>query len=104
MNDLAAYAYPFVLAIVALAAGCLLLGRRLKAESSAAPRLLFARGTVAAVAGFLLVWLGARRGSAGRNRSSPQKQSRAGFRRLRQCQGSPAHPPQRAATYSESPP
>jgi hypothetical protein len=60
MNDLATYAYPFMLSIVALVAGWVLLGRRVAAESGAAPRLLFALGIVAAVAGFFLVWLGGR--------------------------------------------
>lgn len=60
MNDLATYAYPFMLSIVALLAGWLLLGRRIRAETGAAPRLLFALGIAAAVIGFFLVWLGAR--------------------------------------------
>lgn len=60
MNDLATYAYPFMLSIVALVAGWVLLGRRMTAESGAVPKLLFALGIVAALVGFLLVWLGAR--------------------------------------------
>lgn len=60
MDDLATYAYPFMLAIVALAAGWLLLGRQIRTESGAAPKLLFALGIAAAVVGFFFVWLGAR--------------------------------------------
>jgi hypothetical protein len=60
MNDLATYAYPFMLSIVALVAGWVLLGRRMTAESGAAPKLLFALGIAAAVVGFFLVWMGAR--------------------------------------------
>ncbi|MBK6009531.1 hypothetical protein JJB11_25815 [Ramlibacter ginsenosidimutans] len=60
MNDLPTYAYPFMLSIVALAAGWLLLGRHIRTESGAAPKLLFALGIIAAVVGFFLVWLGAR--------------------------------------------
>jgi hypothetical protein len=60
MNDLATYAYPFMLSIVALVAGWLLIGRQISAESGAAPKLLFALGIVAALAGFFLVWMAAR--------------------------------------------
>jgi hypothetical protein len=60
MNDLATYAYPFMLSIVALLAGWLLIGRQIRAESGAVPNLLFALGIVAAVVGFFLVWLAAR--------------------------------------------
>ena len=49
-----------MLSIVALAAGWLLLGRQMRAEAGAAPKLLFALGIVAAAAGFFLVWQGAR--------------------------------------------
>ena len=60
MNDLATYAYPFMLSIVALLAGWLLIGRQIRAEAGTAPKLLFALGIVAAVVGFFLVWLAAR--------------------------------------------
>lgn len=60
MNDLATYAYPFMLSIVALGAGWLLLARQIRAESGAVPKLLFAFGIVAAVIGFVLIWLAAR--------------------------------------------
>jgi hypothetical protein len=60
MNDLATYAYPFMLSIVALLAGWLLIGRQIRAEAGATPKLLFALGIAAAVVGFFLVWLAAR--------------------------------------------
>lgn len=60
MNDLATYAYPFMLSIVALLAGWLLIGRQISGETGPAPRLLFALGIAAAVVGFFLVWQAAR--------------------------------------------
>jgi hypothetical protein len=59
MNDLQTYAYPFVLSLVALLAGWFLLGR-VRDESGAFPRALFAVGIAFAVIGFVLLWLGAR--------------------------------------------
>lgn len=60
MNDLATYAYPFMLSIVALAAGWLLIGRHIRTVSGAAPKLLFGLGIAAAMVGFFLVWQSAR--------------------------------------------